>query len=437
MATYSQKGDGEVAPDSAGMAAQRIAQLRRMGARPEYATRPGEDLAGRPPIFYIPSTLVTKLEHANLVHRLLEEWHGTCGDPVQLVEYDSDLVAFTVEGDSLHIATAIKQAASKLPDAPDDLLVAPLHVLLPAPQPKFGPGDDPVPAACGEKAGPGPKVEAQAPVAVIDTGLWMKPPHSLGATLSSSSAEEMVDDTPRDGFVDFYGSGHGGFIAGVIENNAPGTKVVAYNAMGRNGLTEATVINEVDAALNTSDVVVLNLSLGSYEKDDGCDRIELVALRAAMRRWRDKHPGALIVAAAGNDGVTNPFYPAGFAGEAEFADMVVSVGALGQGAKEAAGMLAGAADFSNYGPWVTAWAPGEKIVSAYPDDLKFAYMDAGGTRTPSAPFADGLAYWSGTSFAAPFVAAEIIREMQSGESPRDTWKRIRGGSPFVVFWPSW
>ncbi|NND04635.1 MAG: hypothetical protein HKN91_17815, partial [Acidimicrobiia bacterium] len=66
-----------------------------------------------------------------------------------------------------------------------------------------------------------------------------------------------------------------------------------------------------------------------------------------------------------------------------------------------------------------------------------AYVDASGTRSGSAPFADGLAYWSGTSFAAPFVAAEIIREMKEGESPRDTWKRIRGASPFVIFWPSW
>lgn len=425
----------DVNRDAAGMVAKRLAQLKKRGARSEYATKPGEDLDGRPPIFYVPSQLVTTREHAELVHRLLEEWHGRCGKPEQLLEYDDQIVVFTVEGDSLHVATAIKQAVSKLPGAPADLPLAPLHVMIPAPSPKFGPGDDPEPAAAG-MAKTGCEVSPQAPVAVIDTGLWKEPPHPLRAVLSSPAAEESVDVSPADGFVDSYDTGHGGFIAGIIENNAPGAIVIAHNAVGPNGLTEATVINEVDKALQKSNVVVLNLSLGSYEKNDGCDGIELVALRAAMRRWRDKFPGALIVAAAGNDAVSDPFFPAGFAGEAEFADMVVSVGALGQKAK-GDGIHAAAADFTNFGSWVTAWAPGEKIVSTYPDELKFAYLDPAGNPIGDATFSEGLAYWSGTSFAAPFVAAEIIREMQKDESPRDTWKRIRGASPFVIFWPSW
>lgn len=424
------------ARDEAGMIAGRLRDVKRRGGRSEYAFDPATGSAGRPPVFYIPTKLVTTRDHADLVHQLLEEWHGECGPPEPLVEYDDQLVVFTLEGDSLHVATAIKQAAANLPEVPADLPVAPLHVLTPAPGPRIGPGDDPVPASAAVKKAAGPKVSPSAPIAVIDTGLWTKPANRLGASLASPAAEEHVDVAPADGFVDFYGTGHGGFIAGVIENNAPGAKVVAHNAFGPNGLTEATVINQVDTALQTSDVVVLNLSLGSYEKDDGCDRVELVALRSAMRRWKKQHPGALIVAAAGNDSVSYPFYPAAFAGEEEFADMVVSVGALGEPAKQA-GVLAPAAEFSNFGPWVTAWAPGEKIVSEYPDDLKFAYVGVTGASTPSAPFADGLAYWSGTSFAAPFVAAEIIREMQPGESPRDTWHRIRGASPFVVFWPGW
>ena len=114
----------------------------------------------------------------------------------------------------------------------------------------------------------------------------------------------------------------------------------------------------------------------------------------------------------------------------------VSVGALGQAAKEV-GIHTVAAEFSNFGAWVTAWAPGEKVVSNYPDDIQFAYTDDAGGIAGTASFNDGLASWSGTSFAAPFVAAEIIREMRKGESPRDTWKRIRGASPFVVFWPGW
>jgi len=420
--------------DEAGMVKARIETIRKLGGRPEYALKPGAEIPGRPPVFYLPTQLVATREDANLVHRLLEEWHGECGKPEPLLEYDDELVVFTVEGDSLQIATAIRQAAAKL-GIDREIPVAPLHVFFPAPQPKIGPGDDPSPAGKEDKLPKGPTVEAQAPVAVIDTGLWIDPPQPLNADLAPGG-EERVDDAPNDGYVDFYGTGHGGFIAGVIENNAPGAKVIAHNAFGRNGLTEATVINQVDAALRQNDVVVLNLSLGSYEKDDGCDRVQLVALRAAMRRWRVQFPNALIVAAAGNDATSDPFFPAGFAGEPEFADMVVSVGALAP-ANKAPGIHTAAAGFSNYGPWVTAWAPGEKIVSDYPDDLKFAYMDSAGNMASDAMFSDGLASWSGTSFAAPFVAAEIIREMRRGESPRETWQRIRGASPFVVFWPGW
>ncbi|MCP3976433.1 MAG: S8/S53 family peptidase [bacterium] len=427
----------ETYPDEAGMIASRLRDLKKLGGRAEYAFKPGTELPGRPPIFYLPRELVTTAEFAHVVHRLLEEWQGDCGNPSPLVEGDNNVVVFPVRGDSLQLAAAIKEAAQRLdPDSPE-VVVGPHHVLTPAPQPRIGPGDDPVPASQGSRMSAGPSIETDIPVAVVDTGLWQKPPPQLNAVLNSPSDEEAVDVNPIDGMVDFYGTGHGGFIAGVLEHNAPGTKVIAHNAFGPHGLTEKTVIEQVDAALANSKVIVINLSLGSYEKDDGgCHRVQLVALRAAMRRWRDEHPGALIVAAAGNDSKPYPFFPAGFAGEAEFADLVVSVGALSQPRKEV-GIHSAAAGFSNHGSWVTAWAPGERVVSEYPDEMKFGYVDAAGNKTPSAPFSDGLAAWSGTSFAAPFVAAEIIREMQRGETPRATWKRIRGASPFVVFWPGW
>ena len=418
--------------DEARMVASRLEYLKRH-ARAEYAIKPGADIRDRPPIFYVPDRLVTTAEHQDLVRRILEEWFDSCGDPEPLVKYDDNLVVFEVGGDSLHTAEGVKRAAGKL--GIKDMTVAPLHVLTPAPGPKIGPRDDPDPASAYVRQSAGPAVEPLAPVAVIDTGLWTDPPHPLSAGIAAGG-EEKVDVNPDDGFVDFYGSGHGGFIGGVIENNAPGAKVIAHNAFHKGVLTEASVIDEIDAALNESDVVVLNVSLGSYEQADSSGGVELVALRQAMRRWRKANPNALIVAAAGNDSTTYPFFPAGFAGEEEFADMVVSVGALG-GPADGVGIHAAAADFTNHGTWVTAWAPGEKIVSDYPKGLSFGYSDASGAVVTSSTFADGLAYWSGTSFAAPFVAAEIVREMREGESPRDTWKRIRGASPFVIFWPSW
>ena len=436
MSSGNNNGEGPYG-DDAGRVRSRLNDIKHRGGRSEYSFEPGGDLPTRPPIFYAPGQLVTTAENAHLVHRLLEEWFGGCGEPVRPIERDDHVVTFEVEGDSLHLARAIKDAAARLPDAPDNLELGPLHIMTPAPQPMIGPGDDPAPAASADLSSRGPEVEARSHVAVVDTGMWTDPPSGLLTSPASAADEEAVDVDPHDGFVDFYGTGHGGFIAGIVEHNAPGVKVAAYNAFGKLGLTELSVIDKVDAALSESDVVVVNLSLGSYEiDDDGCNRIELVALRSAMRRWKNSTK-ALIVAAAGNDARTYPFYPAGFAADAEFADMVVSVGALAAPAETGAGIHSAAASFSNHGSWVTAWAPGSRIVSAYPKGLRFEYHDAAGGVTPSAGFDDGLAKWSGTSFAAPFVAAEIVRAMKEGESPRDTWARIRGTSPFVVFWPSW
>jgi hypothetical protein len=73
---------------------------------------------------------------------------------------------------------------------------------------------------------------------------------------------------------------------------------------------------------------------------------------------------------------------------------VISVGALGP---------SGAAPFTNHGPWVQAAAPGVDIVSTFFDLSEERAREDGGDF-------DGWAKWSGTSFSAPIVAAEIAWE---------------------------
>ena len=78
---------------------------------------------------------------------------------------------------------------------------------------------------------------------------------------------------------------------------------------------------------------------------------------------------------------------------------------------------AGAHAFSNHGPWVDAWAPGDRVASS------FVSFDGPADEAPNADIdADcftGFATWSGTSFAAPRIAAELARRAQDQKtSPR-------------------
>ncbi|MGB5694965.1 MAG: S8 family serine peptidase [Polyangiales bacterium] len=409
-----------------------------------------------PTIFYKRHELITTLEYADVVGRVLAEM-GLLADPddqLPAPRYEKRLPdprqeasdreeedagmgirTFIVNQDSLSVARMVKTLGSDPSSpVPAAVRVGPHHVLNLAPQPSIGPGGDPRPHS--EAPADGAKTDREPPpIVVVDTGVWrmpQPPPAEVEATLSSDRDVEIVDSEP-DGFVDERGSAHGGFIAGVILSRLPNAPVKSFNAFEADGLTELSVIRQVERALQHDKIVILNLSLGSYE-DRECGGTEVVALREAMARWAETD--GLIVAAAGNDSLASPWYPAGFAAPNEYPDSVVSVGAL-ESACDGPGVHSKVAAFSNYGPWVTAWAPGVDVASYYPNDMKYMYYEADGvTEAGSGVFNDGLALWDGTSFAAPFVAAEIARYAADNKlNPKAAWKALRDGRPFVVFWP--
>ena len=122
------------------------------------------------------------------------------------------------------------------------------------------------------------------------------------------------------------------------------------------------------------------MSLGAYTDDDE---------PPPLARWIEKILGnSVVVAAAGNSGSTRPVYPA-------VLPYVVAVGALDS---------RGRAPFSNHGGWVDACVLAVDVVSTF-----FTHFDE--TVNGTSRCFRWWARWSGTSFAAPKVAAAIAQDM--------------------------
>jgi subtilisin family serine protease len=109
---------------------------------------------------------------------------------------------------------------------------------------------------------------------------------------------------------------------------------------------------------------VINMSLGIKHEGGGLPHEEVI--RYALSK------GVTIVAASGNDGTRDLYYPGALPG-------VIAVGAVDMN-----GQIAG---FSTYGAHVSFVAPGASIISSYPGD-KYSMS-------------------SGTSQASPYVAGAI------------------------------
>lgn len=312
------------------------------------------------------------------------------------------------------------------------------------------PADEPVPAPRWPLGGPRPPQRQDnaghgVRVWVFDTGLIGTPrgqtplidPASLGPIYPWIT--EAVHDGQDPGIggesraeLDIAGSsrttqgppeliaeyrGHGTFIAGVLKSVAPGAEVTVMNVLRKAGAElELDLGNTLMAAFDEHpDQLphIISLSAGSLIVGDGSG---LLGLDDFIQTVKAK--GILLVAAAGNNGGTDMFWPAAHASEPN-QDWVVSVGALRED-----GM--GRACFSNYGEWVQVYAPGERLVNAF-DTGVYRYFDAREPRciyygvTPlyqpctctdrpdrcDERTFDGMAEWSGTSFATPIVAGRV------------------------------
>jgi hypothetical protein len=243
-------------------------------------------------------------------------------------------------------------------------------------------------------------------IAVLDTG-YDRAIDTLHRGLAAriDHVPGVDDETavvpPRNYFA--QEAGHGTFIDGIVMRVAPGLRIRQQKVLNHDGVG---VESKIILRMAQQPAQVINLSLGGYTADDHPP----TGLAAAIAKLGDK---AVVVAAAGNNASPRPFWPAAF-------KTVVAVGALDT--------TAGAprrASFSNYGHWVDVYAPGVDVRSTY---LKGEWKLA----TDPAPWPlGGWAHWSGTSFAAPQVAAEIAKAVQDGLRPLQAAHAVLGSASWL------
>ena len=196
-------------------------------------------------------------------------------------------------------------------------------------------------------------------IAIDDTGIDGSHPDLAGKIVARAN---FTTDPDEDN------NGHGSHVAGIAAaetNNDIGVAGIGYDTK----LLSVKVLDSTGSGYYSwiangimwsadNGAKVINLSLGGSSSSQTLQN----AINYAVSK------GVVVVAAAGNNGNSLPFYPAYYSN-------VISVAATDSNDKKAS--------WSNYGSWVIMAAPGVNIYSTYQG---------------------GYAYLSGTSMATPFVS---------------------------------
>ncbi|MFC9691158.1 S8 family serine peptidase [Kribbella sp. NPDC056951] len=228
-------------------------------------------------------------------------------------------------------------------------------------------------------------------VVVLDVG-WSDAPAADWLDGVTGEPEDAFDPA---GLIKPY-AGHGTFIAGVLRSMARETEVVVQSYF-----TTAGAIWEFDLAAALDEVLdlapdIISLSAGTRTRFD----LPPLGLDVFIETRLNRVNGLVLVAAAGNESTRDYFWPAAF-------PETVGVGALAETGTERAW-------FSNFGGWVDVYAPGENLINAF---LTGEYHCTEPPHTGEVRKFDGMARWSGTSFATPLVAGLIAGRMsRTGEN---------------------
>jgi hypothetical protein len=272
-------------------------------------------------------------------------------------------------------------------------------------------------------------------VVVIDSGYIEHPVLHARGGLASTQGQFLAPDgrwmpeppdgldlSPTDGLVDAI-AGHGTFIAGLIATGCSRAKltIVGHRHIDLTATTELAVARSICASASVGSTGTrtsgLVIACGYAFATQGC--APSVAFEAALSYLSSVNPGAVLVAPAGNEAVDAPQWPAAFRSVGY--TNVVGVGSLTRcGTK--------IADFSNRGDWIDCFAIGEDVVSTH---ISTRRPMAAEERPQMKQLFAGWSEWSGTSFAAPKVAAAIAARVRPGTAPIDAAEQLLKTAPQI------
>lgn len=241
-------------------------------------------------------------------------------------------------------------------------------------EPEYTGGPFGAPKLCTAPPAPVPNGTGRAvTVAILDTGITPHPWFTSTEWWPEVTPEQLDPIAANCDYELGSQSGHGTFVAGVVLQKAPNARLWIERLLDDIGVCDELEllhslgrIRRREQASGTK-VDVINVSLGGYAHADHPSPL----IADSLRKFGSH---TVIVTAAGNNGSDRPFWPAALKD-------CVAVGAK--------------AAFSDRGWWVDASAPGVDIVGPFAQ------------RSPDGEIELGFARWSGTSFAAPYVAGAI------------------------------
>jgi len=272
-------------------------------------------------------------------------------------------------------------------------------------------------------------------VAVVDTGVFLSHPdlaanlisgYDFVSSTSISNDGDGIDNNPDDpgdnltpGYSSFHGTHVAGTIAAVSDNNsgvagvAQSISLMPVRVLGLGGGTSYDVTQGILYAAGLANdsgttplqpADIINLSLGG----PGFSGAQQDAITDA------RNAGTTVIAAAGNQGSNQAFFPASYQG-------VISVSAVG--------FSKSLAPYSNYGSSIDVTAPGGDTSVDLNGD---GYVD--GVLSSLANDSTGVAvpnygFYQGTSMASPHVAGVValMKSIHATLTPDDVDALIIAG----------